>query len=46
MSYEATQEAFDKELGSMGKTISHPVVSIQNDLQKHDIEVMVVMLMV
>ena len=39
MNYLVTKDAFDKELLSMGKPISHPVVSIQNDHQKLDIEV-------
>lgn len=38
MNYLVTKDAFDKELLSMGKPISHPVVSIQNDHQKLDIE--------
>jgi hypothetical protein len=39
MSYVSTKEALEKELSSMGKSISHPVVSIYSDRQKVDIEV-------
>ena len=39
MSYVETKEAFEKELLSMGKSVSHPVVSIHSDRQKVDIEV-------
>ena len=39
MSYVSTKEALEKELSSMGKSVSHPVVSIYSDRQKVDIEV-------
>lgn len=38
MSYVETKEAFERELLSMGKSVSHPVVSIHSDRQKVDIE--------
>jgi hypothetical protein len=39
MSYVSTKEAFEKELSSLGKSVSDPVVSIHSDKQKVDIEV-------
>ena len=38
MSYVSTKEALEKELSSMGKSVSHPVVSIYSDRQQVDIE--------
>ena len=40
MNYVSTKEAFEKELLSMGKSASHPVVSTDSDQQTVDTEVL------